>query len=201
MENELILASADKDCQKHIKNTSDPHIRNYLRNSPFETFLNSSHHITISHSQTISSFNSTYSPILLNSGTMAEWRGIFFANAIVNFSREARCGGTTDHNDMFIWQNFGLPPSTIDNTDSALQNKKTMTCLYGRILAFHHPPLITLIQPSKTKQNILAKHKHNQHESPTTCSLTYPIHTILENTRNVKGTNRHMHLNITKKTS
>ena len=54
---------------------------------------------------------------------MAEWRGIFFANAIVNFSREARCGGTTDHNDMFIWQNFGLPPSTIDNTDSALQNK------------------------------------------------------------------------------
>ena len=51
-------------------------------------------------------------PVLLNSGqgaARAKWRGGFFASRHRQFVNRS--------NGVFIWQNFSLPPSTIDNTD------------------------------------------------------------------------------------
>jgi len=48
---------------------------------------------------------------------MEEWHGDFLPNAIGNLRREAHNGSAIGRNGVLIWRNFGLPPSTIDNTD------------------------------------------------------------------------------------
>jgi hypothetical protein len=47
--------------------------------------------------------------------TMVEWCGWFWTTAIGNLWRNARHGGAIDHNSVFTWRIFGLPPSAVDN--------------------------------------------------------------------------------------
>ena len=54
--------------------------------------------------------------------TMAEWHAFFSPTSIGNFEGR-HYSSAIGCNGVSIWLNFGLPPSTIDNTDSALQNK------------------------------------------------------------------------------
>jgi len=60
---------------------------------------------------------------------MAEWHDGFLPTTIGHLLREARYGDSIRRNGMLIWQNFGLPPSTIRHPPSAINNTDDMSGL------------------------------------------------------------------------
>jgi len=50
--------------------------------------------------------------VLLNAGHGGNGVAVFFTTATENFQRDVHHCSAIGHNGMFIWQIFGLPPST-----------------------------------------------------------------------------------------